>query len=337
MKVAIISTIMEGPSGGGNQFLKALKAYFVSKNMYSESLREADLILVNSHHWLSSFPKIIFARCFLRKKIVHRVDGPLSLTRGEKSLKLDRLISRFNEGFCSATVYQSEWSRRRCIECGFSEGGARATIINGVDDSIFFPSKNVEQDDKVKIIISSWSSNERKGFKLYKYLDRTLNFERFQVTFVGNSSVDFESVKQIGPLDSAELSTQLRSHHIFLTGSEDDPCSNALIEAMSSGLLPVARRSGGHPEIVGAQGFLFDTHEQAIESIEHAALAYKNRAEVRGRSIGVAGAEYESFFYELHSSSDRPVFLSGVQFIPEMMIRIGLFYFRSFLHAKKGK
>jgi glycosyltransferase involved in cell wall biosynthesis len=54
----------------------------------------------------------------------------------------------------------------------------------------------------------------------------------------------------------------LREHDVFLAPSRDDPCSNALLEALACGLPTAYLRSGGHPELVGDAGIGFDDAEE---------------------------------------------------------------------------
>jgi len=49
---------------------------------------------------------------------------------------------------------------------------------------------------------------------------------------------------------------------VYLAASQDDPCSNALLEALACGLPAAFRRSGGHPELVGEAGIGFDDEEE---------------------------------------------------------------------------
>jgi hypothetical protein len=68
MKISINNKITEGAWGGGNQFLKALRKYFIKQECYAESLEGADVILFNSHHELKSVLKLkwLFKRCGLQ-------------------------------------------------------------------------------------------------------------------------------------------------------------------------------------------------------------------------------------------------------------------------------
>lgn len=52
-KIHIAYKFVEGPWGGGNQFLKALRKYFKKAGIYSDSPEDTAAILFNSHHCLS--------------------------------------------------------------------------------------------------------------------------------------------------------------------------------------------------------------------------------------------------------------------------------------------
>ena len=54
----------------------------------------------------------------------------------------------------------------------------------------------------------------------------------------------------MSPQKHSDLSQLLRQHHGFLHMAQNDPCSNALMEGLASGLPAVIHPSGGSPEIV---------------------------------------------------------------------------------------
>jgi glycosyltransferase involved in cell wall biosynthesis len=58
------------------------------------------------------------------------------------------------------------------------------------------------------------------------------------------------------------LAEILRGQDIYITASENDPCSNSLIEGMACGLPAIYRNSGGHPELVKSAGLPFNSHEE---------------------------------------------------------------------------
>ena len=82
---------------------------------------------------------------------------------------------------------------------------------------------------------------------------------RFELTFAGRTRRDASN----GSASSARCRrtsspSLLRAHDVYLAASRDDPCSNALLEALACGLPAAFLRSGGHPELVGEGGIGFD-------------------------------------------------------------------------------
>jgi glycosyltransferase involved in cell wall biosynthesis len=75
-------------------------------------------------------------------------------------------------------------------------------------------------------------------------------------------------MRVVEPVPSHQVAELLREHDVFLAASRDDPCSNALLEALACGLPAAYLRSGGHPELVGEAGIGFDQPEQLPDVFE---------------------------------------------------------------------
>lgn len=264
MKINILYNFKPGPYGGGNQFLKALRREFVKMNVYLANPGKADAILVNSHHFLGD----AIRHKSLGKVFIHRIDGPVFDVRGKDKIT-DKFIFRFNDFFSDGTIFQSNWSRQKCYARGLRKLRYETVIINAPDSDMFNTKgkREFQTNRRIKLISNSWSSNWRKGFDIYKFLDENLDFSKYEMTFVGSSPIKFANIKYIKPLPPDKLADLLKRSDIFVIGSQNDPCSNSLIEALHCGLPAVARNSGGHPEIVGKSGELFDTSDDVISSI----------------------------------------------------------------------
>ena len=52
MKCHILFPFVDGPWGGGNQFLKAQRQEMMSRGVYCDDADRADVVFTNSHHWL---------------------------------------------------------------------------------------------------------------------------------------------------------------------------------------------------------------------------------------------------------------------------------------------
>lgn len=260
----------DGPWGGGNQFLKGLREFMRKLNIYSETLEKADIVLVNSHHF-GSIDECKYFLDFLSAhpavKVIHRMDGPVTLIRN-KNEGTDNIIFQFNRLFADATIFQSLWSLRKCKELGWEDTNPSTVILNAPDPAIFYSARKGIAEGKTKIVATSWAANFGKGFDVYQWMDRHLDWNKYSMTFVGNSPVFFENIIHLEPQSSDKLSETLRSYDIYITASRNDPCSNSLIEALHCGLPALVYNDGGHPEIVGDGGMVFSRVEDVPVMLE---------------------------------------------------------------------
>jgi glycosyltransferase involved in cell wall biosynthesis len=259
--VALFHEFADSPSGGGHQFLRALVGELERRGLRVELNRLSagtPACLFNSFNFDAARLRR-FARPGCR--MVHRVDGPIGIYRGFDD-GTDRTIAAVNAEVADATILQSRYSLEKQRELGF-ELQAPHVVHNTVDPAIFHPPSERQPLDgrKARLVATSWSDNERKGADTLAWLDRNLDFDRFELTFVGRAPVRFERIRVVGPFPSEEVARLLREQDAYLAPSRDDPCSNALLEALACGLPAVYRDSGGHPELVGDGGLPF--HEDA--------------------------------------------------------------------------
>jgi glycosyltransferase involved in cell wall biosynthesis len=266
MKIHILYDFVDGPYGGGNQFLKALRAEFQKNAVYADGSDDADIYLFNGNpighiRRIDHLHKI--RRKYPEKVIFFRLDGPTFLTRGRDRYQ-DRLLKGICDNYMDGVVFQSEWCRTK--NKGLTGVIARnETVIHNAPDRTIFNSPgrvSFSQNRKIKIIATSWSSNIRKGFEVYRYLDNHLDWSLYEMTFVGNSPFEFKNIRWVKPQPSEALAQLLRQHDIYLTASQNDPCSNSLLEALNCGLPVLALNDGGHPELIGNGGLLFEREEE---------------------------------------------------------------------------
>ena len=250
------------PGGGGHQFLRALMRELEDRGLDVELNRIAartPVCLFNSFNF--DFQRL--RRFAVRgARMVHRVDGPIGAYRGFDD-GTDERIARINAELAAATVFQSRFSLEKHRELGLH---LREPVVipNAVDPAIFHPPELREPlvGRKVRVIATSWSDNPRKGGDALAWLDRNLDHARYEVTFAGRPSAPFEHIRVVGPLDSHGLADLLRAQDLYVAPSRDDPCSNALLEALACGLPAAYRDSGGHPELVGDGGLAFDSDDE---------------------------------------------------------------------------
>lgn len=293
--VALFHEFQPPPYGGGNQFLIALVRELQSRSLSVETNRLSSgtqACLYNSFNF--DFARLRrFARPGVR--MVHRVDGPVGVYRGFDD-GTDVRIADINREFADTTILQSRYSLDKHRELGF-ELRDPVVIPNAADPAIFHPpeARDPLAGRPLRLIATSWSDNPRKGADALEWLDRNPSRD-FEVTFAGNTQARFENIRVVAPLPSQALAELLRTHDVFLAASREDPCSNALIEALSCGLPAAYRRSGGHPELVGEAGIGFDEPEELPEVLSRladeleqrrAAIRIATLADVADRYLGV--------------------------------------------------
>jgi glycosyltransferase involved in cell wall biosynthesis len=269
--LALFHDFEPAPAGGGHQFLRALVGELERRGLEIERDRISGgttACLFNSFNF--DFARL---RRFAREdcRLVHRVDGPIGTYRGFDD-GTDARIAGLNAELADATVLQSRYSLEKHAELGI-ELRDPVVISNSVDPAIFHPPAGREPLDgrPLRVLASSWSQNPRKGADVLAWLDREVDPERIAITFVGQSAQRFERLTHVPAVDSHGVARLLREHDVYLAASRDDPCSNALLEALACGLPAAYLDSGGHPELVGDAGLPFAAPEEVPGVLERLA------------------------------------------------------------------
>jgi glycosyltransferase involved in cell wall biosynthesis len=286
-EIAIFHRFRRPPYGGSNQFLLALRAelerrgHDVGANRIGRATRAA---LLNSY---------LFDERRLRPgpRVVHRLDGPLLRYRGFDD-GTDARIVELNARHADATVFQSRYSLAAHRDLGL-EVRDPVVIPNAVDAGIFHPGEARQPAGRPRLIVTSWSDNPNKGGSTLAWLDRNLDWSRYECTFVGRSSVRYERIRMVEAVGSMRLAELLREHDVYLAPSRNDPASNALLEALACGLPAVHHASGGHGEIAGAAGLPFDDDEEVPGLLERIVdELVERRAAIAVPPIGDVAARY---------------------------------------------
>ena len=292
-------TFMRPPWGGSNQFLLGLREEFerrglrVAPNAIGSRTRA---VLLNAY---------VFDERALRRqlhegcRVVHRIDGPLALYRGFDD-GTDAYIAEVNSELAHATIVQSHYSLQANAARGH-EFHDPTVIHNAVDPRIFFPAaadRTTLAHRKVRLISTSWSDNPNKGATMYAWLDEHLDWSRYEWTFVGNSPVGFENIRILPPTGSEGVAAALRGSDIFVLASLNEPCSNALLEALACGLPALYSASGGNSELARDGGLPFATEDEALAQLDRLVATYDERrvaiavptlAEIADRYLEVLG------------------------------------------------
>lgn len=310
--VGIFHVFKKPPWGGGNQFLMALVKEFrrrkikVVENAITDKVQ---LYMANAVTF-----KVDAFREAMRKapagkklKLVHRLDGPYYAARYNKDprkeasepyrAREDNRVYEVNSEFACASIFQSQWSYDMNVMLGYKPTGPTRIVNNAVDETIFNSQGRVpfDRQRKIRIVGSSWSAGERKGFKTFKWLDDNLDFERYSFTFMGNvpDGIAFKNIKHAPPVTSEKLAPVLKEHDVYIAASYLEPCSNALVEALASGLPAVYQLGSGHDELVKSGGLSFAKPEDIPAALNKLVEGYETyQANIRVTSVKEAADAY---------------------------------------------
>jgi len=301
MKIHILFKIMDEPTGGGNKFLKALKRYLQSIQRYEDDIQKANVILFNSHHSIETMAKIKLK--YPDKIFVHRIDGPMRLynTRNDRR---DDIVFAANKYLADATIFQSSWSRQQNHRQRLPQNLSETVIPNAPDPSIFnrYDKTEFSASRKIKLIATSWSANWNKGFATYQWLDENLDFDKYEMLFIGNSPISFKNIKYMPPVTTKEIARKLKENDIFIFASPIEACSNSLLEAMHCGLPAIAASGSSNPELIGKGGEIFSRPEEIPALLEKIIKNYhQHQANIAVPSIEEVGEQYYYFMTEVYN------------------------------------
>ncbi len=310
MKVFISFPIKSKPYGGANQFLKALAKELELTGHLTQNPATASLILVNANpsNLFFGFQQALrLKQKFPKAKAVIRIDGPISLIRNTNNT-IDKLILKLSNLLADGIIFQSQWSAKHNNLIQTVTAPNQTVIYNSPDNHIFYPQTTPKPSVPIRLIATSWSSNQNKGFSFYRYIDENLDFKKYHMTFVGNAPQTFKNIRCLSPVSSHQLAHLLRQSDIYITASRNDPCSNALIEALACGLPVVAMNSGGHPELVQNNGELFQNATELIQKLETIISNYSRYTNRLPRfSISQTATEYVQFFSQVSDTRSTPI------------------------------
>lgn len=271
MKVAIGTTIQDGPWGGGNQFAVSLHKYLLEHNVevvFDLNSKDIDIILLTeprSNLKSSAFTDIDIFKYLIHKNnkaiVVHRIN---ECDERKGTTDVNKTLSLANQ-CADHTVFISNWLKKLFESKMFSENQS-SVILNGADTNIFNNKENIRwsNNGKIKIVTHHWGGNRMKGFDIYEQLDNLLGIMPYKnttgFTYIGTlpNGFKFNNSEHIKPLSGIELARCISQQHIYLTASQNEPAGMHHIEGALCGLPLLYRNSGALPEYCQSYGVMFD-------------------------------------------------------------------------------
>ena len=176
----------------------------------------------------------------------------------------------------SALVANSEGLKKRAIS--FSPSANIEIITNGVDLNQFQPSQNREISSQMNLLtVGRLSGTKRFDMLIEAVMILHDKGKPVRLTMAGGGGL-FEELKELverknlngiinltGRIETDKMPDVYRQHNIFVTATMQEGMSNAMLEAMASGLPIITTRCEGVKELITNNGIVVeDSSAEAI-------------------------------------------------------------------------
>ncbi|NJN95350.1 MAG: glycosyltransferase family 4 protein [Anaerolineales bacterium] len=320
MYVSLGMNLQPGPWGGGNQFGHALTNYLRSQGVkvsFDLQAPDLDVILLTEprpNMKISAYSDKDIGKYLLQKNshaiVIHRIN---ECDERKGTTGVNQRLIRANT-CADFTVFISSWLSQLFLGHGLKTPDSRV-ILNGANVAIFNAQGYIPWNgtSKLKLVTHHWGAGYLKGFDIYERLDRMLSEpafrDKFEFTYIGNvpDNINFTQTKLIPPQSGVELAKSIRSHHVYLTASQNEPAGMHHIEGAMCGLPLLYRESGALPEYCQGFGVSFtaENFEQKLQEMmttyEHWTAQMKNYPHTAERMC----KDYYHLFLELLERRDE--------------------------------
>ena len=192
-------------------------------------------------------------------------------------------------------IFPSECARDKI---GFM-GDNCDVVFNAPMKDFYTNRKDQKQPEKrIKVITHHWSTNPKKGFDFYSYIDKNMDSLDINFTYIGRlpEGFSFKNANYLPPMEMDSISKELENSDIYLTASLEEAGANHVLEALAVGL-PVVYHSGGGSIVEYCQNYgisfsSFDEMKNSIKSISSDYSSYCNKITEYNRSVDDVVEEY---------------------------------------------
>jgi hypothetical protein len=314
MDISLGLNLQTGPWGGGNQFGQSLYAFLQKKNVdvsFDLKNRNLDIIVMVEPRItlkISAFNHIDILRYRLYKNkdavVVHRIN---ECDERKGTHDVNKLITHANT-VADFSVYVSGWLQDLYRKLGLISPNARV-ILNGANKDIFnsLGYKPWERKNKLRLVTHHWGANYLKGFDIYEKFDQLLaspNYSnKFEFMYIGNlpKMLPFLHTNCVEAKYGVELASSIRSNHVYLTASQNEPGANHPSEGALCGLPIIYRPSGSLSEYCQGYGIEFssDNFESKLNEMYDTYENYVNKMENYPFNSDRMCQQYYELFVEL--------------------------------------
>lgn len=279
MKVSLNVKFIDGPFGGAMQFARTFREYLEKQHIdVITTLKDNDIdvifhIVPYPHMEICSYSFLDAAEyqhLHQKTKIILRIN---ECDERKGTHHMNPLIIQAGR-YSDYIIYISSWLKPLLEKQGLDPMIPSSVILNGADNTIFHSRSKPPWNgtEKMKIVTHHFGGNYMKGHDIYQKLDELLKQKEFsdlfKFTFIGNipENISYQSTTVTPPLFGTALGAELRSHHIYITATRNEPAGMHHVEGALCGLPLLYLESGALPEYCHDYGIGF-TEENLIEKL----------------------------------------------------------------------
>jgi len=285
-KLLMNRKVVNGPYGGGNNFVKAVCEYAPQYgyevihsfrgNKGIESNIDAILLIDPRYDELGISIREIAAykAKFPSTKVIHRIN---ECDKRKGTNDVDKLLVESSK-VADVGCFISEWIMNYFEEWHCPKrvvySGANKEHFHPLNEDVKYFQKKLHNalDAPINIVVHHWSNNIMKN-KFTHELDEWIgkNNKRYTFTYIGRSPDGLKNTIVIPPKWGKELGELLGQYDVVVNSSLWDPCPNSLIESVSCSLpVFVYKDGGGGVEIVekSKAGFVYDNFDHLVYMLE---------------------------------------------------------------------
>lgn len=253
-KILINRKPVEGPWGGGNNFVKAIHRYapeygFTPTNQFEDDI---DLIFMIDPRYdelgISINEIARYKQWRPQTKVVYRINE-CDQRKGLHN-DIDPVI-KASSGITDMCVFISNWIMDyhtkddwRCHR--------NHVVYSGTNKKHFCKREKID-NGKINLVTHHWSDNPLKGQDVYQLLDKWIDdHPEFTFTYIGRTKAQFNNSIVVPPTFGLDLGEKLSTYDVYISASRHDPGPNHIIESLACEIPTYALAdSGGAVEMVG--------------------------------------------------------------------------------------
>lgn len=162
-------------------------------------------------------------------------------------------------------------------------------VVAPHDYSAFRAAWQDEKDYDVIGVMRSDFSDTGKGLELYAKCVKSLGLKGLLVTTIESDEkrqrIDSLGIPYVSNVTRAEVARLMGKSRILFLGSYAESCPLVIYEALSAGLLPVARDVGAISWQIGSHGYLFKHDDEAEAVLKKACASTFNHKSITDYSL----------------------------------------------------